>query len=681
MSRLGRGWQHQNAGGGSMAGQTDRRVLHAAPRHGTPASAERAPASPVRPLPVAGLTHGRSDGDVGDVAVTRPASVLSLLKPFDDRPRAAAPVRRSVVDKKSTPLTWSQLSAMSGVKGAALAVQLVLRFWAETAHPATPVVLTSQKAIVATARAAVGDMPADFATWLDDAGLDEFTGSAARLSITLSPTLTAALDARRQTQLQAWTARLGPTPSLPTAQHDPRYSTPADYSTRPAAASGRDDGGWHSVSSGLTGVTGGSTGSVNHALAQEAITTGALRQHDDARATQICATCGRLTDATQFEVDHQQAFAELRDNLQMLAQAMALSATLHGDIKAATPSFDRFFQTTGVPGSGSCTVVLTAEAVHVYSNDIGNLMRICRQCNGAWGKSDMDMFAWFQSSPYFGQAFINANLPKIAHGEIIARTATGQGWGQAARDWFATHHLPVLKQQFVLEAASRFFHKQVTKQSRSALEATAETDPVKKSALEQQAADLTGHNTAFLNGVDADRRYFSGDLMGEPTPFAPGSPSIWDYEHEELAHKREKRKKHQATSSTTPYQDGYDRGMAHLPASDKAYSDDRDALDAYRQGYAQGDAAYQAAFQEGVRQALRVATVDQLPAIAGTLTDAGVAAGFRETAVNRHHAVDLGRAAARSKSVPDASAIPSGTPSSEVLLRDYLAGYAAGMTG
>ncbi|MFC0713498.1 hypothetical protein [Cellulomonas biazotea] len=641
-----------------------------------PSTAEvrRAPRPATIPgVPPAGIAAAQRL--VGNRAVTHLLSGLA-------RPSSVpAPVQRTIEDKKKQPVTWANLQAMSTVTSAPRCVQLVIQFWSQTPNPATPVVFTSQKALVTDARAAVADMPAAFAAWLDHDTIKEFRVSLKRLTLTPSATFATALQDRERDLLQAWTTALGPTPSLPAAQHDAKYSTPADLSTRPAAATGRDDGAWHSVSSNLPGVSGKSTGSVNHALAEEAIANRGLRQHDDGTAGQVCATCGHVTDATQFEVDHQQAFSEIRENLLMLARAMALNATLYTDIQKTTPSFARFFQTTGTPGSFGCEVVLTAEAVHVYSNDIGNLMRICRRCNGAWGKSDMDMFAWFRSSPYFGQPFIDANAPPPGPTTIITRTKTGGGWGQAARDWFATHHLPALQQQFVLDAARRFLHKQLTKQSRTGVKALGETDPVKKAALEQKADSLTGRNAAFLGGISADQRYFSGELTGEPTPFAPGSPGIWEQEHEQVATKREKRKKHEATAATTPYQDGYGHGSTNATSSEATHSGDPATLAAYRQGYADGRADYLARFAEGVRLALGVADPATLPALATTVTDPATGDGVRETTLNRIHAVTLGRTAGAARTPPDTSSIPRGTPSTAVLLDDYLQGYTAGMTG
>ena len=649
------------------------------PATSMPASAPRqhAPASRLsllRPAPVAGLALGPVDHRA------TPAPARSLVGD------PASPVRRTIEDKKKQPMTWADLEVMSGVSGAPRAVQLILKFWAETAHPATPVPFTTQPAIVALARGAAANMPGEFADWLGRDTLDELRASLKRLKISPTPAFATALYAREQVLVQAWTVGLGPSPSLPEAEHDPRFAVPAEYASRPAAASGRDDGGWHSVSSSLTGVTGSSTGSVNHALAQEAIATGALKQHADATATQICATCGQVTDATQFEVDHQQAFSELRDNLQLLARGMAVNANLYNGIQGGKKSFDRLFQTNGKPGTVGCEVLLTAEAVNVYSNDIGNLMRICRHCNGAWGKSDQDMFVWFRKSPYFGQAFIDAHFPLLGHTTVIARTKTGEGWGKAARDWFATHHLPALKQQFVLDEARRFLHKQVTKQSRTALEAQLEQEPGKKQALEQEADNLTGLNTAFLSSVDTTRQYYNSELqdlngepMGDPYPMAPGSPAILDREDRESFQKRQKRKKHQELSSTGPYRDGYDHGIANVPPSAKAHSGA--TLDAYLQGHADGRAEYLAAHERGVARALAVADPDQLPALAtASPAEANEANGFRESAVYRIKAVMLGRQAGAAGLPPDPSVIPSGTPSSEVLLRDYLRGYASGMT-
>ncbi|KQY25056.1 hypothetical protein ASD16_06295 [Cellulomonas sp. Root485] len=611
----------------------------------------------------------------GDDAVARPLTGAG----------ASSPVRRAILDN-GKPLTWKDLQPLATVMGAPKAALLVIQFWAETTFPTPSVTYENQKKLVKLARDALTSLPTEFAQWMDTwETIVAFKESldAMKPAPKLSPVFTQALQAQEDALTLARAARLGPAPTLAAPTKDPRYKVSPSLVGKPAAKTGRDDAAFNSTSSSIPGVTKSTTSTVGHHLTLEAIAAGALQQNADGTASQICATCGRVTDATQFEVDHQQAFSELRDNLHMLARGMALSDPLYQRIKATTPAgdFTTFFQVKGTPGTVGCEVVLTKAAVNIYSNDIGNLMKICRQCNGAWGKHDMDMFQWFLSSPFFTDKFIAARLPAPGPDTIIARTNTGEGWGTAARDWFATHHLPVLKQQFVLDAAKRFFHSQVTRQSQLQLEAALEPNPVKKAALEREAETLAGHNAAFGGVVDADREYFSGEQLGRPpAPMAPDSPGKLVSKRKADYVEREGRKTFEKKSATPAYQAGYGHGLARSPSSENLYQADLDMLEAYRLGYRDGHDAHQAEFNLGVSLAMAVPNPSDLAMRATTVTDPAQLAGFRDASARRLDAVNLGRTAGAARAAPDVSFIPSGTPSSEVLLRDYLQAYASGMT-
>jgi hypothetical protein len=301
-------------------------------------------------------------------------------------------------------------------------------------------------------------------------------------------------------------------------------------------------------------------------------------------------------------------------------------------------------------------------------------MRICRRCNGAWGKSDMAIYDWYLSSPYFGDAFLDENLAVGGPVELIARTKSGEGWGAAARKWFETHHLAVLGQQFTLASLGRLLHERLTEQSTSAVRATREKDPAKRTFLEQRVGELQGSNAALLGGIAADERYFGGT----PAPFAPGSPAMWEHDREEQAAKREKRKKDAATADTDPYRSGFDAGLGNLPAPSTPTYPDATQEAAFRQGHVDGRAEYTRRYDAGYQQALDVPDADALPGMAATLTDPAVAAGFRMATTARHIALTQGREHGRDQKPPDDSTVPEGLPSSERLLRDYLRGYREG---
>jgi hypothetical protein len=594
---------------------------------------------------------------------------------------AGPPLQRQIVTGKSkkTPVTWSELQAIGTVTSASAAVRMVIQFWAETSFPATPVQFTTAKALVELAKKKAKDMPAEFADRLDRAQLEEFRDSMTRLKVIPGPGLQKALEDREQVLMQGWIGTLGPNPVLPEPSLDSRYKTPQGWEKKPAADSGRDDAEWHPVTNSMPGVSGKKTGSTNLWLAEEAVATNALRLYPGG-AVEICKTCGKPVDATQFEVDHQQAFSEIRDNLLMLAQAMALDATLFASIKSGANSFDSLFMTTGKPGQPGCKVVLTAAAINLYSNDIPNLMRICRKCNGAWGKSDMVTLDWYRKSPYFGEIFLAATAATGSQGEVIARTKTGEGWGQAARSWFADKHLPILRRQFDLEEIGRFLHSQLTEQSTTALAATVEPDPTKKTELLDRGQALDASNTAFLGGLTADHAYFSGGSRGEvPALWAPPSPARWEAEHKELATTREKRKRGEKLSRTGAYAAGLAEGDANVPAVEAAYLGDADALAAYRQGYQLGQAQYQARHDGGFRAAIALDPQVDIVSAANQVQDAATHAGFTAAATQRIWWYNAGHAAGQASQPPDVTAVPSGTVGSEALLRDYIRGYGAGM--
>ncbi|WP_028051113.1 DUF4157 domain-containing protein [Cellulomonas sp. URHD0024] len=584
------------------------------------------------------------------------------------------------------PMTWAELAQVSGIKSAAQALQMVIKFWAETNHPAKAVEFEKQPDLVDLAYAALGNMPKEFVDRLDQNGINELRASLGRMQTPppLTPAFTALLHARSLDLHQEWIASLGPTPSLRKPVHDPKYNTPAAFATKPADTEGRADGAFHTINVSLAGVSNKTASSVGNALATEDIATGALRQNADGTATQICATCGKLTDATQFEVDHQQAFAELKKNLLMLADGMAVSDGLYQQIKKTTPEFDTFFTTNGLPGTAGCKVVLTAAAIHAYSNDMDNLMRICRHCNGGWGKSDMEMMEWYRSSPFFGDAFVNANVPPPGppgpppYVEIIARTSVkNEGWGKAARDWFATHHLPVLKQQFILDEVARFSHEQIKNQSLTQFKAKNEPNAAKKAALERDAVLLARSNEAHMGMLQVDLEYRNGKQFGRPpADWSHGSPARMIQKRKGDWVEREGEKDFKTMSATPNYKAGYQDGLANDPNVVAIGPLD----EAYKAGLDDGRKAYHAAFALGRSLAIAVPTPDQLAVRATTVTNAAEAAGFREAAAERTNAVKLGYAAGVAGSLPDVSVIPFGTPSSEVLLRDYMRAYASGMT-
>lgn len=632
-----------------------------------------APASGARPDAVTALQRL-----VGNQAVTRLLIGTAAGSPVQ-RALQQQPAPTGTSKKRRAPRPVGTADLPKSVDTWSVALRLVVTYWASTDASVVTVTYSTLDDLKRQATAALPAMTQAFVDWLTDTQLGDFVGSLTRMAVTPSTALDTAIQHRTQSIRLAKAAAFGTSVTLPDPQHDSRYSTPRGFATQPAATTGRDDGAWHSVSNTLPGAGGQTTGSVNLALMEDALTHRVMRRNDDGSYSQICPSCMRVVEATGFEVDHQQAFSDLRANLNLLAEAMQVDAALYTTVAKATPKFSTWFMTQGKPGQPGCTVAATGAAVHEFSNDLQNLVRICRKCNGALGKSDTSITDWLRASPYYGKNFLAAN-PLSPSFTVINRTAAGKGWGATLREWFVKFHLPVLEQQFVVERIGRLTHRLIAEQDRAAYDAHFETDPAAKEALEARADYLGGSNRAFLGGLGADEQYFDGTLTGaSPTAFAPGSPARWENERREMAQGREKRKRTEETESTTPFQRGRELGLTNAPQTAWPVFTGPDSA-VFQQGFDAGKVEYERKYREGVTAACKVTDRASLAVPAPTGVDSAWAAGFTAAALARKRAYEAGRAQRAAGAELDYTSLPADVPDDLRirLLQDLIDGWSAG---
>ncbi|HEU5271776.1 MAG TPA: DUF4157 domain-containing protein, partial [Jatrophihabitans sp.] len=586
--------------------------------------------------------------------------------------RDGGPVRRTLRLKGAKADTsWADLQQEPDVGDASAVAQLILRYWANSNR--VNVVYPKVSTLVNKAAKALPDMDDDFADSLESlAEVKEVEASLNRRKAT-GTKLAKAVAARRQVLESSFGKQLGSGYFLPEPNSDSRYKTPSSMLSSVAETSGRDDGAWVSVSNPMTGLAGKTTGSVNLALLEEAEAQGSIF-HIGSEHQQICATCGKATDATMFEVDHQQAFSDIRDQLHLLASAMTSDISLYQSVSSQTADFDKIFQVTGKPGNKGFQVEALASGVHMYSNDLDNLMRICRRCNGPWGKSDMDMVTWYKSSPLYGQQFLDSyGLPGSK--QVIARTKKDLGWGFAAREWFTQVHLPVLKQQELISIIQESVRQRLISQSNLGVSAKLSTDPVQQQQMQDDTDQLGRDNTALLGGLRTVHDYHSGSKGQQPSAFSPGSPLRIENEYTEVQDRREKRKRTENLKGTKAYLVGLEDGQQGLAVHRGDYPVNTNDLEAYDQGYAEGASQSEELERKGKLDALKWDLTKPHPGPDGS-GPLPYEWGYHEMLGRRQQARKDGFALVEQDEDPDES-YASGELHAEQLLRDYLAGYKA----
>jgi Domain of unknown function (DUF4157) len=585
--------------------------------------------------------------------------------------RGPSPIRRTIRKQGAkTDITLAELMQRATISGSAEAIQYVLRYW-ETST--TKITFTTLDGLVKQAKAAAPNMDAGFAKSLQDTDeLDEFEKGLRRWKTPASLPLEQALAERRRDLSNVWGNQLGSNYTLPNYTTPTHYSTPKSLLSSHAQTTGRDDGGWVTTNNPIPGSGGLTTGSTNSDLLLQGQKEGSLFQVGHGYQ-QICATCGHLTPASQFEVDHQQAFSEIRDNLIKLASAMTSDPSLYQSVKKGAKNFDTMFSVTGTPGKTGFEVSAYGAVVHLYSNDMTNLMRICRSCNGPWGKSDMAMFDWFVKSPYFGQPFLNAYQPQNPQLQVIARTRQGKGWGEAAREWFATHHLPVLQNLQLLAHLQELVRQRLTEQSNTGVQAFQEVNTSKKRKLEDSRDQLDLNNKGMLAPLKVEHDYQDGTLLGEkPYEFAPSSPLRMTNETIDLKKKRQLRKRNEKLAKTKGYAVGEQDGQTGVDTNRPDSTADQDDQDAYQLGYEAGLKEHSKVVENGESDALATDLTFDVKSYAPI--DQVYGEAFKEMFWKRLAAWWAGHDAFTQDTGLDVG-YATGERHAQALLRDYMSGY------
>ncbi len=573
-------------------------------------------------------------------------------------------VQCSLRDAKGNAVTWAQLSGYSSVTNAAQAVRKVIEWWADA--PSSPKVkYKSLKDLTTRAGDQVEDPPTAFIDWLDHDGLDALLTYFIRNKLEFSPEQTAAIKERREVLAQAAVAVYGPSPRLHSPKHDPKYGPPERSSTTALAETGRGAGKFKQVPvpDTVSGLPGKTTGSANLALVKEQIARENWKKVGGIHV-QICPGCGGSQNVAIYEVDHQQALSEIRDTLLQMADAMSINAEFYDQIQKTTPAFADYFQVHTEKSQRKVTA--TQAALSHFSNDLGNLMRLCRICNGATDKSDINFLEWYRGNKFFGQDFLTENLSSKADGWILARTKHDTGWGQAALDWFYKYHFPILKDGFILSRLGELVRGNLAQQSQLEMRARFESDITKKRKYEEEVSGLSKFNEAFVGSG----RVIADYMEEGPAPFAPGSPQRLTGDIGDYFQEREKRKRREKNEATESFAVGWVAANEGSLYDDSGY-DTR----LYAAGYTHGRKHVEEQYGQGYVEALADPVPDYHP-----LSDTVYAGAFSEVFGHRRSSFQAGFSDGRTGSVPDPTVIPRGIRGEANFLRDYMIGYGKGMT-
>ncbi|MFF3734669.1 DUF4157 domain-containing protein [Streptomyces sp. NPDC002476] len=374
--------------------------------------------------------------------------------------------------------------------------------------------------------------------------------------------------------------------------------TPPNYSRTPAAAkkvadaSGREDGKWRYAEHSIRGLGSKTMATTNISLVSEQLQAGNWQEILDS-FYQVCPGCGDAAAVQSFEVDHQQAFSEIRDTLRELAAGYTGAGVDPNKIPSQYKSF--FVVTPDTNAPGGFRIEASKAAVNEYSNDMGNLMRICRNCNGATGKSDMDFLKWFEQNEFFGRSFLAQHLTPQGGkhpGYILARTSSGDGWGKAARDWFTRHHLSTLRKQLSAVKLNKIITSGLANETTARTDGFYAQDPQKL----LYAEGMNRRNDAHVGVTSALADYAEG-----ATDYAPGSPDRLTAQVANVFTTRETRKAQEAANpllAGAPIDSGAARtlgqqaGLAGQLPDHRVIAvgqpDSEAALRAYMDGYAMG---------------------------------------------------------------------------------------------
>lgn len=309
--------------------------------------------------------------------------------------------------------------------------------------------------------------------------------------------------------------------------HNPSSFLPSTFSQSTGqpqigGEKGRDDGAFPRTANTLSGALTSTISSPALDLFSQQRDMGNYQQVATKEQLQICPGCRQPQNIYNFEVDHQVAFSTIRDTLFDLSKAMQADAGLEKQIRLQIGStdFDRYFAHFKMPDKWQ-TFFPTNQALAEYSNDMSNLMAICRTCNGAAGKGSMDFIAWYRGNPLYGEPFLQVHAPQGSVPQVLGRTANGIGWGEAARAWFEQYHWPILKQKLENARHLALAQDRVDQQVDRSYSSRFTGAPQQQADMDIEAQHLGGINSittgvigALVSAVDPERLY----------PFRPGSP-------------------------------------------------------------------------------------------------------------------------------------------------------------
>ena len=370
----------------------------------------------------------------------------------------------------------------------------------------------------------------------------------------------------------------------PTSFQPEGVSLPEKSITTVSSQKGRDDGKFFTVKNSLPGASTNTTNAPNRDLSTELITDGNY-QEIGSQNMQICPTCQKLLPVEFFEVDHQEAFSDIREKLHSLASAMQIDSKLQTKIKdeLGESLFEDYFITNTSKVHWQ-QLYPTVAAMKQYSNDLSNLFRICRLCNGAGGKSNMAYLEWYGKSSLYGKTFITENVPDDVNKFILGRTKSGEGWGEAARKWFNTHHWPVLQKLFKIAQPTEQLNQSVRKENEINYKLAFLPHPPKqgeKETLTSQSNQLNLVNQSSISTFSV-----LGNWTEQPHyPMAPSSPSRMELEFTNQLEKREEVRKERHFSNFSPYEEGQIDGRLNQPKKTIYVNQEAEA---YNYGYSMG---------------------------------------------------------------------------------------------
>lgn len=398
---------------------------------------------------------------------------------------------------------------------------------------------------------------------------------------------TASLDADKiskplQSAITSHTNQLGKQRALDFSSveiHIPQLPTgaPISISTEVGSRTGRDHGAFFRGANTLPNAMSDTTSLVNVELTQQQISWSNYAPLEK-RDVAVCPTCHNVDSIVYFEVDHQDAFSHIRDQLHGLALAMNADQTLCNRVKNQLGGrYSDYFVDHKDEITGQ-QIFPTKSALQHFSNDVGNLMAICRFCNGAFNKSDQAYQDWFGNNPLYGTPFLQSLHLKAK--SLVARTSANEGLGTAALNWFKTYHLPTLQQLLTLEKLADSFRKTINRETQLVVDSTFETDPIKRPELLRAREDLSQRNQASLGMIGQVSRYHEDPWTYS---FAPGSPKQMEDEIRDVTERRQKRKR----QKTDKYAEGFKDRQQTKPQQTSGFANKEEQLQ-YEQGFQEG---------------------------------------------------------------------------------------------